>query len=257
MGSLSADASWCGRDVLAVDDLSDAMLGELFRTASRMRAMVASRGSTDALKGRVLANVFYEPSTRTMCSFDAAMKRLGGEVISVSESTSSAKKGETIEDTVRCLECYCDALVMRHPQVGTLAKAAAAASKPVINAGDGVGEHPTQALLDLFTMATATVDGAAAPAAADQSPLDCLAGKTLTLLGDLKHGRTTHSLALLCSRLARPPKLIFVSPAELAMPAAICEPLPPYVASRSFHNTHVLWRNSTAPSILNTLRCSR
>eukprot|EP00962_Isochrysis_galbana_P010490 scaffold2899_cov106-Isochrysis_galbana.AAC.7 len=151
------------------------------------------------------------------------MKRLGGQVISVSEATSSAKKGETIEDTVRCLECYCDALVLRHPEEGTLGRAAAAAAKPVINAGDGVGEHPTQALLDLFTMATAAVGPApATPATNAQSPVDCLGGKTLTLLGDLKHGRTTHSLALLCSRLARPPRLVLVSPAELSMPASIC-----------------------------------
>jgi len=226
--SAADSSSWLGRDVLAVDDLSDGMLRAVFDAAVRMRAMVEARGDSEVLKGRILANVFYEPSTRTMCSFDAAMKRLGGQVISVSESTSSAKKGETIEDTVRCLECYCDALVLRHPQVGTLAKAAAAASKPVINAGDGVGEHPTQALLDLFTMATAAVAGAPAPggaASADDSPVSCLGGKTLTLLGDLKHGRTTHSLALLCSKLANPPKLLFVSPAELAMPAGICEVL--------------------------------
>jgi carbamoyl-phosphate synthase/aspartate carbamoyltransferase/dihydroorotase len=265
MASASAgDASWKGRDVLAVDDFSDEMLRAVFSAAVRMRDMVLARGGSDLLKGRILANVFFEPSTRTMSSFDAGMKRLGGQVISVSEVTSSAKKGESIEDTVRCLECYCDALVVRHPEVGTLARAAAAASKPVINAGDGVGEHPTQALLDLFTMATAAVGqapstpaagpsiatpasassasdtpatttpasatsaaagpatAAATPASAAASVVDCLGGKTLTLLGDLKHGRTTHSIALLCSRLARPPRLVFVSPAELAMPDTIC-----------------------------------
>ena len=143
---------WKGTHVLAVAQFDDAMLLELFDVARRMKAMVAAKGKSDVLRGKVLANVFYEPSTRTMCSFDAAMKRLGGDVLSVSESSSSAKKGETIEDTVRCLQCYCDVLVLRHPQVGTAAKAAAAAQKPVLNAGDGVGEHPTQALLDLFTI---------------------------------------------------------------------------------------------------------
>jgi len=226
MAASVGDASWKGRDVLAVDDFSDEMLRAVFSAAVRMREMVLARGASDLLKGRILANVFYEPSTRTMSSFDAAMKRLGGQVISVSEATSSAKKGETIEDTVRCLECYCDALVLRHPEEGTLGRAAAAAAKPVINAGDGVGEHPTQALLDLFTMATAAVGPApATPATNAQSPVDCLGGKTLTLLGDLKHGRTTHSLALLCSRLARPPRLVLVSPAELSMPASICQTL--------------------------------
>jgi aspartate carbamoyltransferase len=243
MGASAGDASWKGRHVLAVDDFSDEMLRAIFLAAVRMREMVLARGCSDLLKGRILANIFYEPSTRTMCSFDAAMKRLGGQVISVSEATSSAKKGETIEDTVRCLECYCDALVIRHPEVGTLARAAAAAAKPVINAGDGVGEHPTQALLDLFTMATAVVGSApATPAAGAESTVDCLGGKTLTLLGDLKHGRTTHSLALLCSLLARPPRLVFVSPAELAMPAPICaQPNPPPGPSQGAKKgTHVV-----------------
>ena len=118
-------ASWKDMHCLAVGQFDEAMLLELFDVASRMKAMVASKGKSDVLRGKVLANVFYEPSTRTMCSFDAAMKRLGGDVLSVSESSSSAKKGETIEDTVRCLQCYCDVLVLRHPQVGTVAKAAA------------------------------------------------------------------------------------------------------------------------------------
>ena len=148
-GRDEATRSWKGTHVLAVAQFDDAMLLDLFDVARRMKAMVAAKGKSDVLRGKVLANVFYEPSTRTMCSFDAAMKRLGGDVLSVSESSSSAKKGETIEDTVRCLQCYCDVLVLRHPQVGTAAKAAAAAQKPVLNAGDGVGEHPTQALLAL------------------------------------------------------------------------------------------------------------
>lgn len=209
----AASSQWTGKDVLAVDQFDDAMLREVFVVANRMKEMVQAHGKADMLRGRILANVFYEPSTRTMCSFDAAMKRLGGDVISVSESTSSAKKGETIEDTVRCLQCYCDVLVLRHPEKGTASRAAAAASKPVINAGDGVGEHPTQALLDLYTIATVT-DGSAS-----------LAGKTLTLIGDLKHGRTVHSLALLASRLEPPPRLQLVSPPSLAMPQSICDEL--------------------------------
>jgi len=214
------DASrWSGMNVLACEQFDEPLLRVLFETASAMKTMVATKKKSTILHGRILANVFYEPSTRTMCSFDAAMKRLGGDVISVNESSSSAKKGETIEDTVRCLQCYCDVLVLRHPVKGTAAKAAGAAKKPVINAGDGVGEHPTQALLDLFTIVSAHPR---ATSTANGLELDSL---TLTLLGDLKHGRTVHSIAHLVTRLAKPPTLHLVSPAALAMPEAITEEL--------------------------------
>ena len=175
---------WYGLNVLAVEQFDDSMLCGLFELASQLKTMVRTQGKCDLLRGKILANVFMEPSTRTMCSFDAAMKRLGGEVISVNESGSSAKKGETIQDTVRCLQCYCDALVLRHPLKGSAAAAAAAASKPLINAGDGTGEHPTQALLDLFTIASARTDQDPNRRMTDLSKL------TITLLGDLKHGRT-------------------------------------------------------------------
>lgn len=206
--------------VVSTTQFDEVMLRFVFETASAMKRMVAQKRKSDLLRGRILANVFYEPSTRTMCSFDAAMKRLGGDVISVSESTSSAKKGETIEDTVRCLQCYCDVLVLRHPVVGTAAKAAAAMSKPLLNAGDGTGEHPTQALLDLFTVVSSH-KRAALPGDVDGG-VD-LSSLTLTLLGDLKHGRTVHSLAKLAARLQKPPKMALISPASLQMPAAICE----------------------------------
>ena len=176
-------SAFTGMHVLACDQFDEPMLRLLFETAMAMKNMVATKRKSNILAGYILANVFFEPSTRTMCSFDAAMKRLGGDVISINESSSSAKKGETIEDTVRCLQCYCDVLVMRHPVKGTAAKAAAAASKPVINAGDGVGEHPTQALLDLFTIVDAH------PRAVSTEAGVALDALTLTLLGDLKHGR--------------------------------------------------------------------
>lgn len=214
-----ATPSFTGMHVLSTSQFDEPMLRILISTAKAMKAMVATKRKSSILQGRILANVFYEPSTRTMCSFDAAMKRLGGDVISVSESTSSAKKGETIEDTVRCLQCYCDVLVLRHPVKGTAARAAAAASKPVINAGDGVGEHPSQALLDLFTIVNSH-SGAHLPDDRDVVDLSAL---TLTLLGDLKHGRTVHSLAQLVARLERPPKLQLVSPAALAMPAEVTD----------------------------------
>ena len=215
--------AFSGMHVLAVAQFDEPMLRLLFETAEAMKKMVATKRKSDVLRGRILANVFFEPSTRTMCSFDAAMKRLGGDVISVSESTSSAKKGETIEDTVRCLQCYCDVLVMRHPTVGTVAKAAAAASKPVINAGDGVGEHPTQALLDTFTIASAHPRAKLADGA-DANLVD-LSALTLALVGDLKHGRTVHSLSHLVARLERPPTMRFVAPAQLQMPTSITDEL--------------------------------
>lgn len=217
-----SQAKFDGMHVLSTSQFDEPMLRVLFETASAMKKMVATKRKSDLLRGRILANVFFEPSTRTMCSFDAAMKRLGGEVISIAESTSSAKKGETIEDTVRCLQCYCDVLVMRHPVKGTAARAAAAASKPVLNAGDGVGEHPTQALLDLFTIVTSHEN--ASLVAEPKLGVD-LSRLTLALLGDLKHGRTVHSLASLVGRLERPPTLTFVAPPALAMPSEITDDL--------------------------------
>src|SRR3970282_1583386 len=146
-----------------------------------------------------------EPSTRTSSSFTAAMERLGGSVIPINEvKYSSVTKGETLADTVRTLECYADVVVLRHPETGSAACAAKAARKPVINAGDGTGEHPTQALLDAFTI---------------REELGHLDGLTVTMLGDLKYGRTVHSLSRLLSLYKV--KLNYVSPDILRMPAEI------------------------------------
>lgn len=139
-----------------------------------------------------------EPSTRTSSSFQAAMLRLGGLVVGVNESSSSAQKGETLSDTIRCVECYADVVVLRHPTKGAAAVAAAATPKPVLNAGDGVGEHPTQALLDLYTIYHEL----------DQS-LN-LEGKVVTMVGDLKNGRTVHSLSKLLALFKV--KLNYVAP---------------------------------------------
>ena len=146
-------AAWRGASLVSVEQLEPAAMDLLFATADAMKADVRSpAGGSDALRGKVLGNVFYEPSTRTNCSFQAAMLRLGGTTIAVNESTSSVAKGETLSDTVRSLESYCDALVLRHPTKGSAREAADAMRKPLLNAGDGVGEHPTQALLDVFTI---------------------------------------------------------------------------------------------------------
>jgi aspartate carbamoyltransferase len=166
-------------------------------------------GSFDLLKGKILASVFYEPSTRTSSSFTSAMERLGGSVIPINEVRySSVSKGESLPDTVRTLEAYADVIVLRHPEVGSAALAAQYARKPVINAGDGVGEHPTQALLDLFTI---------------KEELNQIDGLTITMLGDLKYGRTVHSLARLLSMYKI--KINYVSPDILRMPDEIVNEL--------------------------------
>src|SRR5512146_2726675 len=167
--------------------------------------MVERIGTLDLLKGKILANLFYEPSTRTSSSFTAAMERLGGSVIPINEVRySSVTKGESLPDTVRTLEAYADVIVLRHPEIGSAALAAKYARKPVINAGDGAGEHPTQALLDLFTI---------------QEELHHLDGLTVTMVGDLKYGRTVHSLARLLTLFNV--RLNYVSPEILRMPAHI------------------------------------
>ena len=142
-----------GKDILSVKQFSRSDLTNIFGVAHEMREMVARVGSFDLLKGKIIANLFYEPSTRTSSSFTSAMERLGGSVIPINEVRySSVSKGESLPDTVRTLECYTDVIVLRHPEIGSAALAAKYARKPIINAGDGVGEHPTQALLDMFTI---------------------------------------------------------------------------------------------------------
>jgi aspartate carbamoyltransferase len=198
-------APWYGKDIISVKQFSRADLEYVFAVAHEMRTMVERVGTFDLLKGKILANLFYEPSTRTSSSFAAAMERLGGSVISINEVRySSVAKGESLPDTIRTLECYADVIVIRHPELGSAAKAAEAAHKPVVNAGDGVGEHPTQALLDAFTIHEELVQ------------MDDL---TVTMLGDLKYGRTVHSLSRLLSLYNA--RLNYVSPDILRMPPEI------------------------------------
>jgi aspartate carbamoyltransferase len=202
------NAPWYGKDILSVKQFSHADLEYVFGVAHEMRGMVERIGTFDLLKGKILANLFYEPSTRTSSSFTAAMERLGGSVIPISEvKYSSVSKGESLPDTIRTLECYADVIVLRHPETGSAAIAARAAKKPVINAGDGVGEHPTQALLDAFTI---------------KEELGRLDNLTVTMLGDLKYGRTVHSLARLLSNFSGI-KLNYVSPDILRMPREVMD----------------------------------
>ena len=202
------NAEWYGKDIISVKQFNRPDLEYVFGVAHEMRGMVERVGTFDLLKGKILANLFYEPSTRTSSSFTAAMERLGGSVIPINEvKYSSVSKGESLSDTVRTLECYADVIVLRHPETGSAAIAAKAARKPVINAGDGVGEHPTQALLDTFTI---------------MEELGRLDNINVTMLGDLKYGRTVHSLARLLSRFSNV-KLNYVSPEILRMPKEVMD----------------------------------
>ncbi len=198
---------WYGKDIISVKQFKREDLEYIFGVAHEMRGMVERVGTFDLLKGKILANLFYEPSTRTSSSFTAAMERLGGSVIPINEvKYSSVSKGESLPDTIRTLECYADVIVLRHPETGSAAIAAKAARKPVINAGDGVGEHPTQALLDTFTIFEELGAGQ-------------IDGMTVTMLGDLKYGRTVHSLARLLSLYKV--KINYVSPEILRIPKEV------------------------------------
>ncbi|HEY0603419.1 MAG TPA: aspartate carbamoyltransferase [Herpetosiphonaceae bacterium] len=192
-----------GQDILSVNQFSMESLEYIFDVAEEMRAMVDQQGGAELLKGRVLSCLFFEPSTRTSSSFIAAMERLGGSVIPITQGVqfSSVSKGETLHDTIRTLEQYSDVIVLRHPETGSAKIAAAAAQIPIINAGDGTGEHPTQALLDLFTI---------------KEELGTLDGLHVAMVGDLRYGRTVHSLTQLL--LNYDVRFTFVSPEILRLP---------------------------------------
>ena len=197
------DNGFYGQDIISVSQFTRENLEYIFGIAEEMRAIVKRVGSTDLLKGTVLACLFYEPSTRTSSSFIAAMSRLGGTVIPITQGVqfSSVSKGESLPDTIRTLESYADVMVIRHPEMGSAQIAADYARKPIINGGDGVGEHPTQALLDLFTI---------------KEELGRVDGLDIGMVGDLRYGRTVHSLArLLCLYDIR---FNFVSPEILRLP---------------------------------------
>ncbi len=188
------------RHVVEVAQFDRPWLEALFDRADAMRDL--PRSSTP-LQGRILATLFYEPSTRTRLSFESAMLRLGGNVVSTENARefSSAIKGETVEDTVRIVAGYADAIVIRHHEQGAAARAAAVSPVPIINGGDGPGEHPTQALLDFFSI---------------RHEIGRLDGLKIALVGDLRFGRAVRSLALLFTR-TQDTELIFVSPSATPM----------------------------------------
>lgn len=196
------------RHILSVTQFTRQDLHLLFTVAAEMRLGVQRQGVLDILKSRVLCTMFYEPSTRTSASFDAAMQRLGGRTVAISTSHSSTQKGETLQDTIRTLGCYGDAVVLRHPDESSAATAAKFSSVPIINGGNGSLEHPTQAFLDLFTI---------------REELGTVSGLTITFTGDLRHGRTVHSLVQLLQHYSV--QIQFVSPSSLTLPAPIRQQL--------------------------------
>jgi len=194
-----------GKDIISIKDFSKKEINQILNHAKKMVPYAKGEKYNDLLKGKVLSSLFFEPSTRTRLSFESAMNRLGGRVIGFSDpSGTSLKKGESLADTIRMAEAYSDVIVMRHPQEGAARLAAEFANVPVLNAGDGAGRHPTQCLLDLFTILT------------EKKKIE---KNKVVLLGDLKYGRTVHSLAYALSLYGV--ELTFVSPGSLKMPKEV------------------------------------
>ncbi len=199
-----------GSDIITVKKFERADLERVFSVAKALEPYARAEKTTDVLKGRVLANLFFEASTRTRLSFGSAFLRLGGSVeTTVGVHFSSISKGETLADTIRVIDGYSDCIVLRHPEVGSAGLAAEVAHSPVINGGDGPGEHPTQALLDLYTI---------------QKERGKIDGSTIAFVGDLRFGRTVHSLVELLSRFSDM-RVILASPPALKLPSMVVEQL--------------------------------
>ena len=196
-------------DLITMDDMTNEEIVSLLDDAERLLPVAHGEEFLPLLQGKLLANMFFEPSTRTRMSFETAMKRLGGDVVNLGDvKSSSAVKGETLYDTMRMVDGYCDIAALRHPRQGAAQYAADACDIPIMNGGDGAGHHPTQTLLDLFTIRQA------------HGRLD---GLTVALVGDLRYGRTVHSLSHALARFDC--ELIFISPNQLSMPTDIVSDL--------------------------------
>lgn len=195
-------------DLITMDDLTNEDIIELLDIAQRLLPVAKGDVYAPLLQGKVLGNLFFENSTRTRMSFETAMKRLGGEVLNLSSIGSSVAKGETLYDTMQMVNGYSDIAVIRHPRQGAAQYSADAVEIPILNAGDGAGNHPTQTMLDLFTIREAH---------------GTLEGLNVMLVGDLRFGRTTHSLSHALVRFGA--TLTLVSPKSLRMPAEIVSDL--------------------------------
>lgn len=192
-------------DFVSIRDFSKQQISSVLDRAKQMIPYASGEKRTGALSGRILGTLFYEPSTRTRLSFESAMIRLGGAVMGFSSPLgTSIEKGENLSDTIRVTESYADILVIRHPLEGAARLAADVSQKPVINAGDGAGQHPTQTILDMFTMLESKKK---------------LEGLNVVILGDLKFGRTVHSLSEALALFGA--NLTFVAPPSLEMPKEV------------------------------------
>lgn len=188
-----------GRDIISIKDFTRKEIDYILKTAETIEPLAKS--GSDMLRGKMLATLFFEPSTRTRLSFESAMHRLGGSAIGFAEpEIASVKKGENLADTIRVVENYADVIALRHPLEGAARLAAEFAQIPIINAGSGAEEHPTQALLDLYTILK------------EKNQVD---GLNIALIGDLRYGRTVHSLAYALSLYDV--KLHLISPELLRM----------------------------------------
>jgi len=194
-----------GKDILNTAQFSPQELNLIMNTAANFEKQVKDGNIIRNMEGKIVATLFFEPSTRTRLSFETAANRLGARVISVADAkSSSVTKGESLADTIRTVDGYADVIVMRHPMNGSAQIAADNAKHPFINAGDGSGQHPTQALLDIYTI---------------RKEKGALGGQTVTFVGDLKYGRTVHSLSYFMTLYGN--KMFFVSPQSLRMPSEI------------------------------------
>jgi len=191
-----------GRDVVSIRDLSREEIVGILDSAAKMVPLAEGGRTSPLLAGKIVAMAFFEPSTRTRLSFESAVQRLGGSCLTIADAgATSIRKGESLYDTIRMLSSYADAIVLRHPNEGAARLAARASDRPVVNAGDGAGQHPTQTLLDLATI---------------RERFGTLAGLKVVLLGDLKYGRTVHSLAYALAEFGS--ELVLSSPDTLRLP---------------------------------------
>jgi len=197
------------KGLITMDDLTNEDILSILDDAARLLPVARGETYLPLLEGKILGNLFFEPSTRTRMSFETAMKRLGGDVVNLGDvKTSSVVKGETLFDTIQMVDGYTDIIAMRHPRQGAARYAQDAARVPILNGGDGAGHHPTQTMLDLFTILQSH---------------GTLEGLSVVLAGDLRYGRTVHSLSHALVRFGC--KLILASPELLRMPAEIIEDL--------------------------------
>lgn len=189
-------------DIISIRDFNRGKINHILKRSEGMEKRLKRKNSI--LSGKILACLFFEPSTRTRLSFEAAMDRMGGDSIGFSESAATSEsKGESLIDTIKTVESYCDAIVIRHPRDGAARLAANISDVPVINAGDGSNQHPTQTLLDLYTIKRETGG----------------LKKKVALIGDLKYSRTAHSLAYALAMFSA--KMTFISPEGLEMPGEV------------------------------------